>query len=453
MNDQKTIDLKERIEPLLAQENLPEVQSLISDYHPADVAELLDELPLDQAVIIFNLLPMEFASEVLDETGSDVRRKILERIGDEHLADLLDELPMDDAAEFLDDLPDPVADRLLDLMETEEADEVRGLLAYEDDTAGRQMNRDVVKLRRQWTAAESIEYLRSLEDADEPETLHYLYVVDRDNRLIGVVPVKALLLAKPSATIESIMNPAVVSVPVTADQEELAETVSKYDFVAIPVVDHAGILLGVVTVDDVIDIFEEEATEDIQRLGGSQPITQPYFAVSLMEIVRKRVGWLLFLFVAHTLTGTVMRLFEEELAAVVVLSFFIPLIIGTGGNTGSQTVTIIVRAIALGEVRIADILRVMKREILAGVTLGVILGVVGFLRAITWDTGVQISLVVAVTLAVVVIWSNLVAAIIPILADRLRIDPSIVSAPLITSIVDATGLAIYFLLAKWMLGL
>jgi magnesium transporter len=453
MDDKVALTLRERIEELIDQGRLDQIRAFITDYHPADIADLLDELSQEEAVAVFSLLPVEFASEVLDETGSDVRRKIVEHIDDEQLADLLDELPMDDAAEFLEDLPEPVADRLLELMEPTEAGEVRELLAYQDQTAGRQMTRDVVKLRRQWTAAEAISYLRSIEDAEEPETLHYLYVVDRDNRLIGVVPVKALLLAKPSATIEALMNPAVVSVRVTADQEELAEVVSKYDFVAIPVVDAEGKLLGVVTVDDVLDIVEEEATEDIQRLGGSEPLDQPYLASSVLLMVRKRMVWLLLLFVAATLTGTVLRFFEEELETVIALSIFIPLITGTGGNTGSQTVTTVIRALALGEVRMADLFRVWRREVSVGLLLGLLLGVVGFIRAITWQTGLNVAFVVALTLPLVVVWSNSVATLVPIIADRLRIDPTVISAPMITTIVDATGLAIYFMLAKWILGI
>jgi magnesium transporter len=390
---------------------------------------------------------------VLDETGSRVRRTLVEKVDDERLADLLDELPMDDAAEFLENLPEQTARRLLRLMEPEEAQEVESLLHFEEETAGRLMTRDVAVLRRHWIVEEALAYLRSLERREASEMLHYLYVVEDDNLLIGVVPVRALLLAPTEATIESIMTSHVISVPAWADQEVMAGLVAKYDFVAIPVVDDEGRILGVVTVDDILDVIEEEATEDIQRLGGSQPLAQPYFAVSVPAIVRKRIGWLLFLFVADTLTGSVLRFFEDELAAAVSLSFFIPLIIGTGGNTGSQTVTTIVRAIALHEVRLRDLGRVLWRESSSGIVLGVLLAVIGFFRALTWQTGPNIAFVVAATLAVVVLWSNLIAAVIPILAERFRIDPTVVSAPLITTIVDATGLAIYFGLAKWILGI
>ncbi|MGD2050777.1 MAG: CBS domain-containing protein, partial [Chloroflexota bacterium] len=223
-------ELKQLIHLYIEQRRIDELQSLINEYHPADIADVLDDMSPEEAVIIFDLLSDEVASEVLDETGSLVRQELVEKVDDERLADLLDELPMDDAAEFLDDLPEDTATRLLKLMEPDEAEEVLELLGYQDETAGRLMTRDVAALRRYWTAAEALQFLRSLVVQEEAETVHYLYVVDRDNKLIGVVPIRALLMAQPDATIESIMVPEVIKVQVTADQEELAEVVSKYDF-------------------------------------------------------------------------------------------------------------------------------------------------------------------------------------------------------------------------------
>lgn len=445
---------QETINTLIKQNAWDDLRKLLSEVHPADIAFLLDQLELEDAVLVFRLLPLETASEVLDETGSRVRQELVEKVDEERLADLLDELPMDDAAEFLEDLPDLKAARLLDLMEPEEAEDVRELLRYEDETAGRLMTRDVVALRRHWTIAETLNFLRNLEDTDP---LHYLYVIDRNNHLIGVVPLRELIKAKPEQTVESIMRGDVATVSVHADQEALAEMVARYDYYAMPVVDDANHLVGIVTVDDVLDVLADEATEDIQRLGGSEPLDQPYFAVSVFHVVRKRIVWLLLLFVAATLTGTVIRQFEVELETVIALGIFIPLITGTGGNAGSQTVTTVIRALALGEVQRRDIFRVLWREITVALLLGTLLGLVGFLRAITWDTGYQtvydVSIVVMLTLPLVVLWANVVATVVPIVAEKLRIDPTVVSAPMITTVVDATGLGIYFLLAKWILGL
>ncbi len=440
----------EEIEQMVVEGRLTELQAQLERIHPADIALLLDELETETAVTVFELLSIEIASEVLDETGGQVRQELVEKVDDERLADLLDELPMDDAAEFLEDLPDEISDRLIGLMEPEEAAEVQELLAYEEETAGRLMNRDVVALRRQWTVNETFDYLRSLEDA---ETLHYLYVVDRDNKLIGVVPLRTLILSQPDQTIESLMYSDVASVPVTADQEELAEFVTRYDYFVVPVVSENNELLGVVTVDDVLDIFEEEVTEDIQRLGGSEPLDQPYFAVSVFQIVRKRIGWLLLLFVASTLSGEVIRLFQNELDLVVALGFFITLITGTGGNAGSQTVATIIRAITLDEVRLSNLTAAWRREVSVGLLLGLVMGAVGIVRALLWHTGFEVALVVALTLPIIVIWSTTVATVIPIVADRFRIDPTVISGPMIATIVDATGLLIYFSLAKFILGI
>jgi magnesium transporter len=445
---------QEAIKGLLEQHAWDDIRALLAEIHPADIAHLLDQLSPDNAVLVFRLLPLETASEVLDETGSRVRQELVEQVDEERLADLLDELPMDDAAEFLEDLPDLKAARLLDLMEPEEAEDVRELLRYEEETAGRLMTRDVVALRRHWTIAQTLDFLRNLDDAEQ---LLYLYVIDRHDRLIGVVPLRQLIKAKPDQLVESIMRDDVASVSVHADQEAMAEMIARYDYFAIPVVDDDNRLVGIVTVDDVLDVLAEEATEDIQRLGGSEPLDQPYFAVSVFHVVRKRIVWLLLLFVAATLTGTVIRQFEVELETVIALGIFIPLITGTGGNAGSQTVTTVIRALALGEVQLRDLFRVLRREITVAILLGSLLGLVGFLRAITWDTGYQtvydVSIVVMLTLPLVVIWANLVATIVPIVAVKFKIDPTVVSAPMITTVVDATGLAIYFLLAKWILGL
>lgn len=441
---------KEEVRSLLEKDEKGILAEKLSRVHPADIAALLDEVEPEEAVVIFRLLPLEQASEVLDETGSTVRQELVEKIDDEKLADLLDTLPMDDAADFLFDLPDMVSERLLELMEPQEAAEVQELLSYENETAGRLMNRDVTSLRRQWTVNDTLEYLRSLE---EVETLHYLYVVDRDGKLIGVVPLRTLILSQPSATIEEIMSPEVVSVQVTADQEELAELVSRYDYFAVPVVDEENVLLGVVTVDDVLDIFEEEVTEDIQRLGGSQPLDQPYFAVSLFQVIQKRIGWLLLLFVAAIFTARVVQVFEGTLQAVVALGFFMPLVTGTGGNAGSQTVATIIRAITLDEVRLSNLGRAWRREFATAVTLGFVMGICGFGVTAVLTGDLRVAWVVAITLPVVVAWAVTVATIVPILANNFNIDPTVISGPMITTLVDASALLVYFSLAKVLLEL
>jgi magnesium transporter len=337
-------------------------------------------------------------------------------------------------------------------MEPEEAEDVRELLSYEEGTAGRLMTLDVATLRRQWTVAEAISYLRSLVAADSTETVHYLYVVNQDEQLIGVVPIRALLMAQAEATIASIMVTDIITAGVEADQEQLADLISKYDFVAVPIIDHRNHLLGVVTVDDILDVIEEEATEDFQRLGGSEPLAQPYFSASILQVIGKRIIWLLPLFAVSVVTDAVVGNNSQLTLAFVSLTIFIPVVIGTGGNAGSQTVATIIRAIAVGEVRLNDIGRAWSREATVGLALGVIIGIAGFVRAQVFDADPGVGLVLALTLPLVVIWANSVATLVPLIAERIHIDPAVVSAPMITTIVDATGLLIYFGIAAAILA-
>ena len=450
MPDTMKRPIRDEIVTLLEAQRLDELRAQLLDFHPADIAELLEELEPEEAIVVFGLLPNLIASEVLDETHSLVRQELVEGTDDERLADLLDALPEDDAAEFLSRLPDPdYAEELLGLMEPQEASEVRELLQYEEQTAGRLMKTDVASLHTSWTVAHSLEYLRGVE---ESEIIHYLYVVDDDDHLAGVVPLRNMVTAGATTTIAEIMIPDVVAVHDTADQEELAEMVAKYDYVSIPVVDRNDRLVGVVTVDDVLDIFEEEITEDIQRLGGSEPLSQPYFSASVLRVVSKRIVWLMLLFVASTLTGLVIRHFEELLLTYVILSAFIPLITGTGGNAGSQTVATIIRAVAVGEIRLDDIGRAWRREATVGLLVGILLGIVGLAQGLLWSGDWRIAVIIAVTLPAVVMWANTAATVVPLVAEKIGIDPTVISTPMITTIVDATGLLIYFTIATILLG-
>lgn len=427
-------------------------RSIMADLHPADIADLLDVLDEDLRFQAFSLLEDEIASEVLDETQAEATLHLVEAVPDERLADLLEELPMDDAAELLGDLPPEQAETLIAFMEPEEAAEVRGLLEYSDETAGRLMTEKVVRIRRRWTAQETIEHLRTTDP--ETETLAYLYVVDDDDRLVGVVPLRDLITAPANALIRDIMEPDVIYVSVDTDQEEVALMVAKYDFFAIPVVDRQSRLAGIITHDDVVDILQEEFTEDVQRLGGSQPLERPYFAVSIPRVVWKRVGWLVLLFATGgLLSGAVLRNFEHELTAVVALATFIPLVTGTGGNAGSQAVATIIRAQALDEIRTGDLLRVLVREVITGLGVGTVLGLIGLVLAVFWQAGPGLGLTFTLTLVAVCVWANVFGALIPIVADRIGIDPAVISTPFITTVVDATGLFIYFTVAKIVLGL
>ena len=436
------------LQSLLSASDIEGARRLLDNHHPADIANFLGELSAEHAILAFGLLPDFEASEVLDETRPTLRAELIDQVDDERLADLLDTLPMDDAAELLDDLPDDISNRLLGLMEEEEAREVRKILSYGEDTAGRLMNQDLAVLRKQWTVAQALEYLRNL---GETETLHYLYVTDVVGRLIGVVPIHNLVLAQADATIDSITIDEVVTVHADVDQEELSDVFAHYDYTAVPVVDKDNRLLGVVTIDDILDVLEEETTEDFQRLGGSEPLDLPYFATSVFSMVRKRIIWLMLLFVASGLSSFVLRKFEPLTSSVIVLTTFIPLVIGTGGNAGSQTVTTIIRGIAVDEIQLKDLGRAWRREVTVGLILGLFLGVIGLFQAAMLGEGLKFALVIGLTLPIVVIWANTTATIVPIIAHKLGIDPTVVSAPMITTIVDATGLLLYLSLATLIL--
>jgi magnesium transporter len=289
----------------------------------------------------------------------------------------------------------------------------------------------------------------------ETETFASLYVADDDGRLTGVVPLRRLLTAPPGALIRDLLDPDVISVHVDTDQEEVARLVAKYDFAAIPVIDREGQLAGIITHDDVVDILEEEFTEDVQRLGGSAPLGRPYLATGALSVARKRVGWLLLLFVTGTLTSSVMRLFEDQLSAAVALSFFIPLLIGTGGNAGSQATSTLIRALATGEVSPKDGLRALWHEVRVGILLGIIMAVIAYIyvRALTQGSDPSLALTVALATIGIVLWANSMGSILPVMAERMGIDPTVISGPVMSTLVDATGLLIYFSIAQVVMGI
>jgi magnesium transporter len=414
--------------------------------HPPDRAEAFADLADDDQAALFNRLDIPVAADLLEDLESEEAADAAESLPSERLADVLDEMDPDEAADVLGDLPPERAAAALAQME--EAEDVLPLLGHPDESAGGRMTTDYIALRRHTTATQAIEFLRqTMVETSRP---YYLYVVDRNRKLLGIVGLRELVVASPTAVAEEIMTHDVVSVTTHTDQEEVARTMSRYNLAAVPVVDDEGLLQGVITHDDVIDVLEQEATEDVLHLGGieSGPISdKPYWSQRIPEIVRSRFFWLLGLFAAETLTGTVLRAFHTELAAVITLSYFIPLIIGTGGNAGSQTVTSVIRALALHEVRRRDVLRVLWREVRTSLALGLLLGLVAFVRVELWGVGTPIALIVAVTILAVCLWANIVGSLIPIAADTLGIDPTVMSAPLIATLVDATGLLIYLSVA------
>jgi magnesium transporter len=445
--------LEQRVRKVLDSGDTEGLRLLLANRHPADVADVIDRLDDDDKIRVFHLLSPRQAADVLDETSSDATRELLEQLPAEEAADLLDSLPMDDVAEILsEDVPER-QQALLAAMEPNDAAEVRALLSFPPKSAGRLMTDKFVRVTPEMTAAETIAYLRLVDP--EIESLTDLYALSPSRHLLGVVSLRAVITAPHERRLSEIMATDVVTVAPTTDQEEVARLVSRYDLLALPVVAEEGRLLGIITVDDVIDVLVEEGTEDVLRFGGvvSGGTDQPYFTVPVIQSVRRRVVWLLFLFLAGTLTSGVLHLFEGELAQVIELSVFIPLLIGTGGNTGAQTVSTVIRGLALGEIRLRDTLRVIARELTSGLLLGLLLGTVALGWALVAGNPPMLAAVVGLTILSICIWANVIGAIVPMAAQKLKIDPATVSAPMITTLVDATGLAIYLLIAKALLGL
>ena len=439
----------------LIRENPKELAAAVANIHPADLAELLDDLPREDRVVLFEALPPEQGAAVLSELKGESLRLILHRASPAKLGAELDRLPADEVTFLLEHLTQRQRESIVAKMSPRDAAEVERLLRYPPRTAGRLMTEKFATIRPEWTVAETLDQLKRIDP--EVETVQSLYALDANGRLVGYVALRRLFPAPPDRKIADIMERRLLTARPDASQEEVARLVSKYDVHAIPVVDEDNRLLGIVTVDDVIDVMIEEQTEDVLHMGGvsvtEEAVEQGYFATKPWRNVRSRFNWLLLLFVAETFTGTVLRHFEDELARVVALSFFIPLLIGTGGNSGSQTVTTIVRGLAVGEIRLRDFGRVLVREGGSGVVLGLMLGVIGFGRALLWGSSVPLAMTVGVSILAICAWANAVGSMIPMLATRLKIDPTVMSAPLIATLVDATGLIIYFTIAKSFLGL
>jgi magnesium transporter len=369
-------------------------------------------------------------------------------------------LAPDDAADVVQNAPEEDRAQLLELLDPVSRREVTALLAYAEDAAGGLMSPRFARMRPEMTGDEAIRYLRRQARA-QAETVYYAYVLDPDQKLVGVVSFRDLLMAPPERRVEEIMKRDVVSVPDTLDQEAVARVMAREDINAIPVVDAQGRMQGIVTVDDVVDVVQQEATEDIQKIGGMEALDAPYLQTGFLEMIRKRGGWLALLFVGEMLTASAMAGYEDEIARALVLAVFIPLIISSGGNAGSQASTLVIRAMALGEVRITDVVRVAKREILAGLVLGTLLAIVGIGRIFAWEAmfgtyGAStplLALTVGTAVVAVVTWGTFAGAMLPIVIRRVGFDPASASAPFIATLVDVSGIVVYFTAARLILGI
>lgn len=418
----------------------------------AELADAWPALSVEERAEGFRLLsPVDAEDLFLGLTAHDQAELLLALPAGERQL-WIRQLAPDDAADFVQEAPEEERDSLLALIDAETRKEVTALLAYAEDEAGGLMSPRYARLRPEMRVDEAIAYLRR-QARERLETIYYIYVLDGEQRLVGVISFRELFAAPPDKTVRDVMRTDVVTVPDDMDQEAVAQTIAEHDLMAVPVLDAQGRIQGIVTVDDIVDVVREEATEDIQKIGGTSALDAPYLQVGILEMVRKRVGWLAILFIGSLLTATVISYFEDQIAKAVVLALFIPLIISSGGNSGSQATTLVIRALAIGEVRPRDWPRVLWREVRAGLLLGAILGLIGFARVFLLPPddpaapATLIALVVATSLLGIVLWGSLVGAMLPFALSRLGLDPASASAPFVATLVDVTGLVIYFSVA------
>lgn len=445
--------LEGQVRQRLQAQDLAGLRGLLTGQHPADVADVIDRLAEVEQVQVFRLLDPDQAGDVLSETSVGATRRLIESLPPSEAALLFNHISLDDIVEILGEDVPHYRQTLLKAMGPQVAQEARALLTYPPRSAGRLMTQQFVRVRPEMTVAQGLQLLRRV--GQSVETITDLYSLDPDDKLIGVVALRDILAAPPEQPLRDLTHTdPIVAAPET-DQEEVARLVSQYDLFALPVIARDGRLLGIVTVDDVIDVLVEENTEDVLRMGAIQagPSDESYFGVPIWRAINRRVGWLLLLFLAGTVTINVLQQFQATLAQVVALSFFMPLLIGTGGNTGAQTVSTMVRGLALGHIQPGDVLRVVGRELTSGLLLGCLLGAAALVLALLLGNTLPLAAVVALSIIAICTWANTMGALVPIGAQRFGLDPALVSSPLITTLVDATGLTIYMLIAKALLGI
>lgn len=452
--------LTPEIEALISQRQFRKLHEVLDSLEPSELGALLESLSRDDALVVFQALPSEMVVTIFKHLPHQNQFALVESLppdGD-RLAAFLNDLSPDDRTAFFAELPEAALQRFLAILNPRERDNAIRLLGYPEDSVGRLATTDYIALRPDWTVEQALRHIRRF--GAQSETINVIYIVDHDWRLLDDIRIREILLAEPETRIRSLMDDRFVALTASDDQEKAVSIFREHDRANLPVVDPNGILVGIVTVDDVLDVAEEEATEDIQKLGGLEALDAPYMSTPLPMLIRKRAGWLAILFVGETFTATAMGYFESEIARAVVLALFVPLVISSGGNSGSQAASIMIRALATGDVRLRDWWRVMRREVLSGFALGAILGLIGFLRVIIWakvfgvygEHWLPLGATVGVALVGVVMWGTMAGSMLPFIMKRVGTDPANSSAPFVATLVDVTGLVIYFSIAAVILS-
>ncbi|HNS95480.1 MAG TPA: magnesium transporter [Polyangiaceae bacterium] len=437
----------------LLRDNPEDVRELLDEIHPEDLADVVLELDDDEAGALLQRLAPDAAADIFERLPEGRQEALVNKIGLLKAARIATEMSADDRADLFSALPDNVGEKLLETLEKydpEAAEEVEELTRWPETSAGHLMTTDYIETHRDATAEDAIKEVRR--QGEDVELIHYVYVVDPQDRLIGIASLRDILLADPTERIDEIMVENVISVTPETDQEQVAKLMAKYDMQAVPVVDGRGEFHGIITIDDIVDVMTEEQTEDVHKLGGVQPIENPYFDTTTWTFIKKRGVWLMVLFLGEMFTGTALRHFDHVIESVAQLSYYVPLLISTGGNSGGQSSTLIIRGLAVGEIQMGDWYRVLVREMVQGVVLGLILALVGAVRVLLWGDGWNFAVLIGAALVAISIMGCTIGGMLPLMIKRVGLDPATSSTPFIASLVDVFGILIYFGLAQVILA-
>lgn len=442
----------EKVLKLMEEKRYTEVREEIINFNSVHIGELIEELDISEAMIVFRMLPKALAIDVFNYISSDFQEKIISSITDKELQHIIDQIYFDDMIDLLEEMPAKVVKKILKYSNVEERKLINEFLNYPDNCAGSLMTIEYVDLNKDMTIEEAITRIKAI--GVNKETIYTCYVIDDERKLEGIVSLRNLILSDYTLKVKDIMKKDIVYANTHQDQEEVAHMFKKYDLIAIPVVDLEDRLTGIITVDDIVDVIEQENTEDFQKMAAMSPSEKQYLDTGVWVLAKNRLTWLVILMISATFTGGIIKRFENVLQSVVILTAFIPMLMDTGGNAGSQSATLVIRSIALGEIEGKDTIRVLWKEFRVSAIVGVILSFINFLRLFFIEkVAFNICLTVCLTLLFTVILAKIVGALLPIVAKKLKLDPAIMASPLITTIVDAASLIVYFSVAKFMLGI
>jgi len=434
------------IKELLKNKQWDILKKFLEDSYPSDIADLIQDFEGREAAVLFRLLSKGAAFDVFAELEPESQESILKQMSSQHMGEILSELEPDVRTKLFEELPGNFTRKLLDLLPAEERKEALAALAYPENSVGRLITPDFVAVRTYWKVEKVFIHIRRR--GKDAETIDRIYIVDDKWRLLDDIPVKRFIFADSNQEVESLMDRRFIAISAYEDQESAIRIMKKYNLVALPVTDSDGTMIGIVTIDDIMDVMEEEATEDFHKTAAVAPLEKNYTASSPFYLYKKRVVWLLFLLVAGFLSSSVIAHYKESIQLIIALAFFIPVLTGSGGNTATQAAAIVIRALAVGELDFKDWFKVVRRELLTGALLGMTLGAVLFLWGTIWQGGPRIGIVVGMSMIGIILWANLIGSILPIILTKLKLDPAVISSPFLATLLDASGLILYFSIAK-----